>query len=169
MVALGVTSKLFHAELVSFGEAFVGRFGGLGVAFGFFYPDMIPVPGVHEAFSAFGLLGGMPFWEVVAWAFAGSITGGTIGFFLGRSLRTTERLSRFLQEGRGRYVHGLVQRYGTWALALVAVSPIPYSIGCWSCGALDYPLWKFLAVSLLRIPRIAFYLWLIQMGFLVAT
>lgn len=169
MVGLGVTTKLFHAELVAFGSAFVERFGGPGVAFGFFYPDMVPVPGVHEAFTAFGLLGGMPFWEVVTWAFVGSVSGGTIGFGLGRGLRNTERFRRFLEEGRGRYVHGLIRRYGSVALALCAVSPIPYSIGCWSCGALDYPFWKFLGVSLLRFPRIAFYLWLIEAGFMVAT
>lgn len=166
MVALGVAGKFWHAELVALSTAFVTRFGGWGVAFGFFYPDMIPVPGAHEAFSAAGLLGGLPFWEVVAWATLGSVTGGTIGFGLGRSLRNTDRFQRFLTEGRGRYVHELMKRYGTGALALCAVSPIPYSVGCWSCGALDYPLWKFLAVSALRAPRIAFYLWLIEAGLL---
>lgn len=169
MVGLGVTTKLFQEQLEAFGALFVARFGGPGVAFGFFYPDMVPVPGVHEAFTAFGLIGGMPFWEVVTWAFVGSIAGGTIGFGLGRLLRHTARFRRFMQEGRGRYVHGLMQRYGGWALAAAAVSPIPYSIGCWSCGALDFPMWKFLLISLLRFPRIAFYLKLIELGYVSAT
>ncbi|MCP4805581.1 MAG: hypothetical protein GY884_09570 [Proteobacteria bacterium] len=166
MLALGIGGKLWHEELVALSTTFVDSFGGWGVAFGFFYPDMIPVPGAHEAFSAAGLLGGLPFWAVVAWATLGSVTGGTLGFGLARALRRTERFQRFMTEGRGRYVHTLMQRYGTGALALCALAPVPYSVGCWSCGALDYPLWKFLAVSTLRAPRIAFYLWLIEAGLL---
>ena len=36
---------------------------------------------------------------------------------------------------------------------------------CWASGALRLDPRIFLAVSLLRIPRVAFYLWLIQIGF----
>ncbi len=169
MVGLGLLGKFFHEDMVRHASWFVEQFGGVGVALGFFVPDLIPVPGAHEAFSAFGLIGGMGFWEVVAWASGGSLLGGSIGFWLGRGLRHTERFQRFLHEGRGRYVYGLMQRHGGVALGLAAVSPIPYSIGCWSCGALDYPFGRFLLISLLRIPRVAFYLWLIEVGFMAGV
>jgi uncharacterized membrane protein YdjX (TVP38/TMEM64 family) len=51
-------------------------------------------------------------------------------------------------------------------VALGAVSPLPYSISAWAAGALGMELRPFVLVSLLRIPRVGFYLWLIQIGVL---
>jgi membrane protein YqaA with SNARE-associated domain len=76
----------------------------------------------------------------------------------------TARFRRFI-EGRGRNAWESVRRYGAGALALGALSPLPFSICCWAGGALRIRPSIFLAVALLRIPRVAFYLWLIQIGF----
>ena len=41
---------------------------------------------------------------------------------------------------------------------------LPFSICCWASGALRLRPDLFFAVALLRIPRVAFYLWLIKIG-----
>lgn len=163
MVGIGIFGQIFNEQLTWLGQGFVERFGGPGVAACFFIPDAVPVPGTHEFCSGFAVLGGMSFWSVMAWATGGSLSGGTVGYFIGRKLGHTAWFERFMH-GRGRKAWALVKRYGVWALALGAVSPIPYSVCCWSSGALEMRFWVFFSVSLLRIPRIAFYLWLIQTG-----
>ena len=75
-----------------------------------------------------------------------------------------DRFQRFV-EGRGKDAWESVRRYGAAALALGALSPLPFSICCWASGALKLRPDIFFVVALLRIPRVAFYLWLIDIGF----
>ena len=57
---------------------------------------------------------------------------------------------------------GPKNRYGVVALGVAALTPLPYSIICWACGATGMRLSIFLTVSLLRIPRVFAYLWFIE-------
>ena len=160
---LAIPVTLYRAELMALSRYFVEHVGGPGVAIGFLLPDMIPIPFTQDIFTGMAVLGGMHFGEALAWATAGSLTGGSIGFWIGRRLGQTARFQRFVQ-GSGAQAHQLVQSHGSWAVAIGAITPIPYSVICWSCGALDYPYGSLMVISLLRIPRIAFYLWLIITG-----
>ncbi|MCB9726959.1 MAG: DedA family protein [Deltaproteobacteria bacterium] len=168
MVVLGAIAVVFREPLELLSRRFVHSLGGPGVMLGFFLPDAFTVPIPNDAFSFFALVGGMRFWEIVAWATVGSLLGGHVSFGLGRWLGHTRRVADFLAQ-RGAEVHGLVRRYGVWALGLAAVTPIPYSVGCMAAGALHMPYGRFVAVSMLRLPRIALYLWLIKLGVVSVT
>lgn len=165
MAAVGMR---FREPLTHFSRQLVESAGGPALAVGFMVPDATSLPIPQDAFSAFALLGGMPFWHIVAWASAGSLAGGSLGFAVCRHLRRTRRLQEQLAR-RGAQVHAVMERYGDLALALFALTPLPYSVGCWTCGALGMSYGRFLLISLLRIPRVAFYLWLIQLGLLSFT
>lgn len=160
---MAIPVTLYRSELMSLSRYFVLHYGGPGVAVGFLLPDMIPIPFTQDVFTGLAVIGGMSFAEALAWATAGSLTGGSLGFWIGRRLGQTMRFQRFIQ-GSGAQAYQLVQTHGSWAVAIGAVTPIPYSVICWSCGALDYPYRKLLLISVLRVPRIAFYLWLIIAG-----
>jgi len=164
MLLSAILGSVLEEELVAIGQGFVARLGGPGLASCLAIPDAVPFPPVHEFCTGFALVGGMPFWEVVAWGSGGSIGGGAVGFLIGRGLVRTALFQRFI-DGRGRDAWESVRRYGAGALALGALSPLPFSICCWASGALRIRPAIFLAVALLRIPRVAFYLWLIQIGF----
>ena len=164
MVLSAALGTLWKAELVGLGQGFVALFGGPGLAACLAVPDALPFPPVHEFCTGFALVGGMPFWEVVAWGSGGSLFGGTLGYLIGRALVKTARFQRFV-EGRGRDAWESVRQYGAAALALGALSPLPFSVCCWASGALKLRPTIFIAVALLRIPRVAFYLWLIEIGF----
>ncbi len=164
MTILGLLAWLFREPLEALGRQFVAVLGGPGVALGFFIPDAFTVPLPNDAFSMFGLIGGMPYWTVVFWGTVGSLLGGTTGFFIGRLLQRTVWFQQLLAR-RGSEIHGLVRRYGPWAIAAAALTPLPYSIACWTAGAMDMRFSVFIAVSLLRVVRVAGYLWLIQAGF----
>ena len=60
--------------------------------------------------------------------------------------------------GRFRRERGpLIQRYGFWAVTLGALTPLPFSITCWSSGLLQVPFRKVWPATLLRIPRYTVY------------
>lgn len=163
MALIGITAKLFKEELLSMGQLFVEHLGGLGVALGFFIPDAFPNPVWHDAFLFFALLGEMNFWEIVLWAYGGSITGASIGFWLGRALKNTQWFKRFMAK-RGVHNKEQLGKYGLGFMALAAMSPLPFSLGAWACGALDVKFVKFFAVAQVRLLRVILYLWLIEIG-----
>lgn len=164
MVILGLLAYTVHDPLVALAERFVAIAGPPGIALGFFLPDAFTLPIPNDAFSFFGLIGGIPFWTCVLWACLGTLVGGSLGFFLGRWLSHTETFRRMMAQ-RGREVTLLVERYGVRALLFAALTPLPYSIACWAAGACGMRFFTFFLVSLSRIPRVIFYLWLIEQGF----
>lgn len=163
MGVLGLVAYLLREPFVAISRGFVEQLHGFGVALGFYVPDAFTVPLPNDAFTTLGLVGGLGFWEVVAWGTLGSILGGITGYGVGRWLKRTRWFKRFMAK-RGAEVHGLVRRYGVVALGAAALTPIPYSIACWAAGALDMRFGVFVAVSLLRFFRVAGYLYLIHMG-----
>lgn len=165
MVIVGVLAFAFEDVLVATGRGFVERLGGPGVGLAFFILDAVWIPIPHETFSGLALVGGMPFWEVWAWGSVGSLAGGLLGFTVCRKIGEQDWFQRWLAR-RGGDAHAAVRRWGVLGVALGAVSPLPYSISAWAAGALGMELRPFLVVSLLRIPRVGFYLWLIQVGVL---
>ena len=165
VVVFGAAGLTFRTELFSLGRVFVDNLGGWGVALGFLIPDATNLPIPHEAFSAFGLLGGLSFWTVTAWASVGSLSGGWLGYGFGRLVARTAWYAR-LVAGHAGQADALVRRYGVMALAIGATLPLPYSLTAWAAGALKMRPLTFGIVSMLRIPRVAFYLWLIQIGFM---
>lgn len=165
LTAVIIAGAVFRAELTAFGQHFVDVLGRSGVFLGFFIPDGFAIPLPQDVFTAFGLVGGLGFWEVVLIASAGSLLGGCCGFQIGRRLSWT-RWFRRITAGKGREIHRMVERYGATAVFVAALTPLPYWLGCWSAGALGMPFRPFILVSLIRIPRIAFYLWLIDLGFI---
>ena len=161
-----VLMVLFKEQVLAVASRFVAIAGGPGIAAGFFVPDAFTIPIPNDAFTTFGILAGMPFWEVVFWGSLGSVLGGIVGYGIGWAfISENPKLKAYLDE-RGEGILTKVQTGGTVALGIAAVTPLPYSLACWSAGALKIPFGRFVAVSLLRIPRVAATLWLIQLGVL---
>lgn len=164
-VAIGVTLAFFEAESVAAAKEFVRVARGPGVALGFFVPDSAPLPVPHDLFSAAGLVGGMSFSSVVAWAWAGSMAGGSVGFLIGRRLSHTAWFAHVMAN-RGAQAAEAVRRWGALGVAVGALTPIPYALSAWAAGALGMSYARFMLVSQLRIPRIIAYLWAIEHGVL---
>lgn len=159
--ALALVAYTFRDELLLTSHWFVEHLGGAGVGLGFLLPDALTLPIPQDAFLAFGLMGGLDFWSIAAWGTVGSVVGGSLGFFLGRYLGSTRW---YRHRTRGLQSEALVQRYGVGAVAIGALTPLPYSLTCWAAGALGMPFLPFLAASSLRVIRVLGYLWLLQLG-----
>ncbi|GEM_PF-654076 len=157
----------FRETLLSLSAWFVDSFGGPGIAVGFFIPDAFTIPLPNDMFSFFGVMGGIGFLEVVFWGSLGSLLGGSTGWMIGRwCISDRPVLRRFIERKGGDEIERQLQRHGAVFLAIAAITPLPYSVVCWAAGASKMPYRRFIAISLLRIPRVSFYLWLLQIGVL---
>ncbi len=163
MTVIAVVSFYFKEPLFRVASRFVEAFGGFGVAIGFFIPDAFTLPLPNDVATVLGLAGGLSFLEVTLWATGGSLVGGSVGFAIGRKLRKTAFVRR-LFERRGGLVQNTMDRYGIVAVAVAAITPLPYSIFCWAAGAARISFRDFFIASQLRWLRVAGYLYLIQLG-----
>ena len=156
---------LFKDHVIASSTTFVEVAGGPGILAAWFVLDLVPVPIIpQDIFATLGLIGGCGFWPTMGWASAGSLLGGSASWLVSSRLSHVPIVHRGITAGRGRRMFELTRKYGVLALAVGAVSPLPYSISVWACGATGMRFASFFAVSLLRLPRIAFYLWLVQEG-----
>lgn len=154
---------LFRGPIMTLSCGFVERFGPLGIALGFFLPDATNLPIPHDLFLVMGAASGMPMWQIILAGSTGSILGGAVAYKLSARLREWSWIQKQL-EGRGGAVHRVVEDYGAIAVAVGAVTPLPYSLMAWAAGLLDMRYSTFLAISLLRIVRVAGYFILIRLG-----
>lgn len=169
LAAMASLSHLFKDAVVAGSSAFVEVAGGPGILAAWLVLDTLPFPLIpHDVFSTLGFLGNLGFWATVAWASVGSVLGGCASWWLSSRLSHVPVVRRRITSGRARRMFELTRKYGALALAVGAVSPLPYSIAAWACGATGLGFRPFVGVSLLRVPRIAFYLYMVKLGTLDA-
>lgn len=95
-------------------------------------------------------------WQVVLLIGLVSILAGNCAFYLGRALQRWPWAARWLARA-GAKPKALIQGYGRSAVALAALTPIPFSITCVLAGLLGMEHARFWPVTLLRIPRFLLY------------
>ena len=156
--AVGLAGILYERELLSVTGWIRDTLGLFGLALILFLSDSLitPIPPdfvliviakseLHEN------------WGIVIPALGAlSTVAGNVAWFLGRKFGDTRFGQRLLGQIRQQN-RELVARYGKWAVALGALTPIPYSLTCLTAGALKMPWRAFLSVSWLRIPRYVGY------------
>lgn len=169
LLAAGATAAaLWREPMIAAGEWFVRTLGPAGVGLAFLLTDLLPIPIPPDTFAAMALVGGVPFPVVVAWATAGSVTGGAGAFLFGRWLGRRGWYRQVMDRFDSR-VDGWLRRYGDAALIAIIFLPVPFEVGAWACGALGMPMPRFVALSLLRGVRISLYLGLFTLGWLGAA
>jgi membrane protein YqaA with SNARE-associated domain len=90
-----------------------------------------------------------------------SSIAGVAGWAMSRQIGTT-RLPQLLFGRYQRYNQALVDRYGSLAVALGALTPIPFSVTCWTAGMFQLPFDRMVWATLLRVPRFVGYYLLIH-------
>jgi len=91
-----------------------------------------------------------------------SVGAGMLGWCFGRWLghvKFIQRLFGHLNDEQRTFI----RKYGFWAIVLGAATPLPYSVTCWTAGAMGVRLSTvFTASVLFRIPRMIIYYLLIS-------
>ncbi len=83
-----------------------------------------------------------------------SIIAGVFGWNIGQWVRNKTNFD-FMSKHKNN--SNLLQRYGSLGVAIGALTPIPFSITCWTAGFLKMPFRDFLLASFFRIPRYFIY------------
>lgn len=90
-----------------------------------------------------------------------SVVAGMLGWGIGRWLGHRPIGRRLFGEFKGEH-RAFIQRYGFWAVVLGSITPLPFSVTCWSAGVMGLRFAQVLLAALLfRVPRFVVYYWLI--------
>lgn len=161
-LALVVVGVLLEDELLAFTEWIyaTGGVGGLGLLA--FTADALtsPIPpDLMLLVVATTDLKEKAMWLVPAGGLVSACAGIT-GWWLGGRLGQHERVRPWLEHFNQRNGDA-VKQYARLTVALGAFTPLPFSLTCWSAGAVRMPLRHILPLSLLRVPRYILFYWLI--------
>jgi uncharacterized membrane protein YdjX (TVP38/TMEM64 family) len=163
--AVAAVLYFYKDAVIAAGEGLVRVAGGPGLALIWMLLDMSPVPVVpNDVFSTLAVIGGMNLWVVTLWCTLGSICGGLAARSLAMRLAHRPLVVRLVTEGKSARLFRLVGRHQKLALAIGAITPVPYSLTAWGAGLTNMELRPFILVSLFRFPRIVFYLLLFEKG-----
>ena len=75
-----------------------------------------------------------------------SVLGGIVGWVVGLKLGRPVAV-RMLREDRFAKVESMFGRYGSWAILVAAISPIPYKFFAVGAGVMEFSIAKFVVVS----------------------
>lgn len=91
-----------------------------------------------------------------------SVLAGMTGYGIGRWLGHFQWSQRLFGDFKEDH-RSFIRKYGFWAVAIGSVTPLPYSVTCWTAGVLGIRWTMVLAASVLfRIPRFFLYYWLLS-------
>ena len=90
-----------------------------------------------------------------------SVSAGMVGWCIGRWLGHFSFVRRLFGQFNDEQ-RCFIRKYGFWGIVLGATTPLPYSVTCWTAGAVGVGWSTVLAASVLfRIPRVIIYYLLI--------
>ena len=167
LVVLVVTMALlsgFVAEPVErLTQWIVALLGLPGLAVGLMLGEGTPIPIPGDAWHLAVAAADAPVLTVGLTLGAASVAAGTLAYLLGPLLARLPFLGGRVARHRARG-EAFFARYGTWTVALASITPLPYALLCWTAGACKMSYRRFLAATLLRVPRFVAYLFLFRLG-----
>ncbi|MCH8479549.1 MAG: VTT domain-containing protein [Wenzhouxiangella sp.] len=164
VVVMAVLGLVFEEEMTVATTWVVERVGFLGLAAILLVTDTLVTPFPPDVLLA--VIAKSPLsedWPVyVGMLGLVSVVAGMSGYTIGRWLGHFRWCQRLFGEFKEDH-QSFIRNYGFWGVAIGAVTPLPYSVTCWSAGVLGIPWTKVLAATLLfRIPRFYLYYWLLS-------
>ncbi len=162
-VTVALLSSLFRAELTALGHRFVDRFGLWGMVAGAAFSDAFHFPIPPQFYMLMGITSGVPTLWTLAAVNLGSFIGGWIAYFMTRRISHVGAIARRLQRAQG-LLDRVIVRYGHWALVAAGFMPITYSALCYLAGLGRVSKRGFAIISLIRVPRLVAYYYLVRLG-----
>ncbi len=151
-----VLAQAFREPLRALGAAFVERFGLPGIFLGTFIADAFSCPIPPHFYLLTAITSGRDQTAPVLLVALSSLLAGATGYGLAGRLVRFAFFRRLLERTR-EGVERLFQRWGSWAIVLASISPIPFSALCYTAGFYRMPRRLFGLFLALRVPRILVY------------
>lgn len=152
VVLVAVLAYVLQDPIQSLSLAFVQATGLLGVFVAVLLVDTFHL--THEPILVAAYVGGLKFWPIILTATAASVLAGPLGWWIGGFLGRVGFVASFLARHR---LDAFLRRYGFMAVAIAALTPIPYGPTVWAAGATGVPLRDVVLGSLFRFPKVLFW------------
>ncbi len=165
VLLVALLAWLFKSELEGLGRGFVDRFGLGGMVLGSLLADGFNVPIPPQFYMLMGLSSGVPALETLLAVNLGSFIGAWCGYLLTSRASHFGPIARRLADTR-RITASVFSRYGSRSVIVASILPVPYSGLCYMAGLARLPARGFALISLIRVPRLVIYYYLIQLGWL---
>jgi membrane protein YqaA with SNARE-associated domain len=160
IVAIAVVLTLrYRTELDAFTVSVFASIGLSGLIAILFVTDWFVSPFPPD--SVLILIAASPYhehWPILL-PFLGTVsaTAGCLGYSCGRIVSRRAWAQRWFGNFHSKS-QDMVLKYGPWSVAIGALTPVPFSITCWTAGLLRLPFRSFIFPCFLRIPRyVAYY------------
>jgi membrane protein YqaA with SNARE-associated domain len=154
----------FREQLEGVGRAFVSHFGLAGMAFGTFIADGFHFPVAPQFYMLLGIAAGNSHVITFSAVALGSLLGGLAGYFVARRLGRFPRLERWLVRSSAKFRHHLEGRNAYRGALIATVTPLPFSVLCYSAGLYRFSVRAFFLILLLRIPKLMVFYYLVWLG-----
>lgn len=158
-VAVGIVvaaGYLFRAPLEELARWLISDLGYAGLFAGVFAADAFTFPVPPDAYLLISIAGGADVAATLIACSAASVLAGNLAYAIGPYIERVPILRGKLEEFRPRGEY-LFEKWGIRAVAISALTPVPFSIVSWLAGIYQMRYRDFFFASLFRIPRIAGY------------
>jgi membrane protein YqaA with SNARE-associated domain len=165
ILAVFALSIIFLDELRIVSRKLFSLYGLAGVAVMVFVMDVIIQPISPDVVIISSTLGGANLLRAALVGGGGSVAAGIAGYFLGKKIGS-KGLKGFFSPKHFEKGEALFKKYGLWAVAAGALTPVPFSAVCWSAGIYRMKFPVFILTSVLtRVPRFFVMGWVGYMFF----
>lgn len=165
-VGIAISAVLLREPLEGFAHWVVENLGLFGVFIGVLLTDAFTLPIPPDTYLFVAVASHAPVVPMLTVCCAGSVIAGSIAYRVGPFIQRLPFLRKRLEHFRSRGEH-LFLRYGTWTVAIAALTPIPFSVTCWLAGIYKMPYRPFVLATFARVPRLVGYYMLFELGWAV--
>jgi membrane protein YqaA with SNARE-associated domain len=155
--------RWLRPELEATGNAFVARFGLGGMALGTFLADGLHFPVPPQFYMLLAIADGgsqLPPMLVIA---AASLCGGGVGYTMAAKIGHLSWVARIFSRP-SRAATAAYAKHGYRVLILASLTPIAFSMLCYTAGLCRLPKRAFALIALLRLPKLVAYYYLVRLG-----
>jgi len=93
-----------------------------------------------------------------------SYIGGINSYFIGRLIQKITRIKAYIIKKEEKH-YKKIKKWGAWVIIIAALFPLPFAIVCILSGMVDFPVKRFLLITLTRIIRFFIFAFLLY-GFI---
>jgi membrane protein YqaA with SNARE-associated domain len=158
-----LVARVFRGPLEGIGRGFVERFGYAGMAFGTFIADGFYFPVPPQVYMLLAVTSGASRPLAFAFITVGSLLGGIAGYHVAARLARFGPIAKRVEHAEGLVTRAF-GRFGGRVAVVASLLPIAYSVLCYLAGIYRVPRRVLLVLSLCRIPRLALFFYLVELG-----
>ena len=162
-VLASISGIWLEKPIKALGTSAVQKFGIPGLYLFVLAIDSVPTPFSYAPIMLLAIEGGIETVNVFVISSLASMSGGFIGYFIGRTVGLPPRVADWLAAKHPENFR-LLKKYGAQGVALIGALPLPFALGTWMAGAMRVHFGGVALAVLIRIPKTAFYILLITAG-----